>query len=138
VPWPQVYWFWRDRKGLVGNLLTPLDNLLLLYSVTRYGHLVDILPAWFAICCQVTFFIAVLQTGMRTQSAAGIYGWKFAALAPLRVVWANLVNCAATVRAIGEYGLARWAGVGVAWKKTEHTYPVNPQWAPQPDPAPHQ
>jgi adsorption protein B len=134
VPWRQAYWFWRDRKGLVGNLLTPLDNLLLAYSVARYEHVVHALPAWFSVSCQVTVCVTILQMGMRAQSAAGIYGWRFAAGVPVRIVWANLVNFAATARALAEYGLARWAGVGLAWRKTEHTYPVNPRWAPEPDP----
>ena len=30
APWPQLYWFWRDRKGLVGNLLSPAANLVCL------------------------------------------------------------------------------------------------------------
>jgi hypothetical protein len=38
VPRRQLYWFWRDRKGLVGNLPTPVDNLLLMYTIARYGH----------------------------------------------------------------------------------------------------
>jgi bacteriophage N4 adsorption protein B len=35
--WPQAYWFWRDRKGLVGNLLSPLANLRFLAGL---GNLV--------------------------------------------------------------------------------------------------
>jgi len=138
VPWPQLYWFWRDRKGLVGNLLTPLDNLLLIYSVARYDHLIGCLPPWLAVSCQVTMLGTTLQMAVRARSAAKIYGWRFAAGVPVRVVWGNLVNFAATARALAEYGLACWAGVAVAWKKTDHAYPVNPQWAPAPDPLPHQ
>ena len=74
VPAGQLYWFWRDRKGLVGNLLTPLDNLLLIYTIARFGHLAAAVPAWIATSCQVTFFIAALQMGMRVQSASRIYG----------------------------------------------------------------
>ena len=125
VPWPQLYWFWRDRKGLVGNLLTPLDNMLLVYSVARYDHLAGLLPAWLAIACQVTMLGTTLQMGVRARSASRIYGWRFALGVPVRVFWGNLVNFAATARALAEYGLARWARVGLAWKKTEHVYPVN-------------
>ena len=28
-----LYWFWRDRKSLVGNLVSPLTNLLFVYGV---------------------------------------------------------------------------------------------------------
>jgi adsorption protein B len=136
VPWQQAYWLWRDRKGLVGNLLTPLDNLLVLYSLARYPQVIDAMPAWLSAGARISLAIAFLQMGLRGQSAAAIYGWRFAWLAPLRIVWANLVNFAATGRALLEYGIAKWAGVGLHWKKTEHTYPVNPQWAPAPDPVP--
>jgi adsorption protein B len=136
VNWRQAYWFWRDRKGVVGNLLTPLDNLLVLYSLARYPQVSGMLPEWLSVSCQITLAISILQMGMRSQSAAQIYGWRFASLVPARIVWANMVNFSATARALAEYGIARWAGVDLQWKKTEHTYPVNPQWAPEPDPVP--
>src|SRR5260370_32477305 len=37
----QLYWFWRDRQGLVGSLLGPAANLVLLYGVAGGGaHLI--------------------------------------------------------------------------------------------------
>ena len=33
VPWRQVYWFWRDRKGLLGNLVTMAANFIFLYCL---------------------------------------------------------------------------------------------------------
>jgi adsorption protein B len=32
----QLYWFWRDRKGLVGNLAAPLSNVLFLYGALTW------------------------------------------------------------------------------------------------------
>jgi adsorption protein B len=131
--WPQIYWFWRDRKGLVGNLLSPFANLFFLYgSVTymaswgqagawRFGSL---LPGWLAVVCEVTFGIAVVQNGVRAYSAATIYGWRFAAVVPVRTVWGNLVNFAATAIALWEFWDARMRGQGLVWNKTEHMYPV--------------
>jgi adsorption protein B len=107
VPSRQLYWFWRDRKGLVGNLLTPVDNLLLIYTIARCSHMAATVPAWIAATCQITFFIAAIQMGMRVQSAAAIYGWRFAAGVPARIVWGNLVNFSATWRALAVYG---WRG----------------------------
>jgi len=133
----QVYWFWRDRKGLIGNLLTPLDLLLVPYAVARFPHLAGVLPLWLWTCCQFTLGISILQMAVRTQAASTIYGWRFAAAVPLRVWWGNLVNCAATARALLEYTAAWWDGAELSWAKTEHTYPVNPQWGPAPDPVPH-
>ena len=55
APWPQLYWFWRDRKGLVGNLLSPVANLFFLYGTASYlaslghhvpWHLGSHIPTW--------------------------------------------------------------------------------------------
>ena len=108
----------------MGNLVTPLDNLLMLYSAARYSEMARLVPAWFTLSWEITLCISLVQVAMRARSASRIYGWGFAAGVPLRVLLANFVNCAATVRALAEFGLARWAGIGVAWKKTEHSYPV--------------
>jgi hypothetical protein len=32
----QLYWFWRDRKGLVGNLAAPLSNILFVYGAATW------------------------------------------------------------------------------------------------------
>jgi hypothetical protein len=99
-------------------------NLLLLYGLARYQYLDDAMPAWLSIGCETTLAIALLQIGIRTQSAARIYGWAFASGVPFRMAWGNLVNCAATATALAEYWTARLQGRGVPWRKTDHIYPV--------------
>ncbi len=137
APWPQVYWFWRDRKGLVGNLLSPAANLLFLYGTVSYvaslgqagpWHLGDYIPDWLSLVCRVTLGVSALQAGVRAYSAATIYGWSFAAGVPARMVWGNLVNFAATANALWQFWDARMKGRGLAWNKTEHVYPM-PQTA---------
>jgi bacteriophage N4 adsorption protein B len=132
VPLPQLYWFWRDRKGLVGNLLTPAANLLFLYGAASYAftighpgpwHLGTHIPGWLAGSCRFTFAIALLQTTVRARSAALIYGWRFAAFVPVRMVWGNLVNFAATAMALWEFTRAQFQGRRLAWRKTDHIYP---------------
>jgi adsorption protein B len=133
VPWPQVYWFWRDRKGLVGNLLSPAANLFFLYGTVSYlsslghpgpWHLGTLLPPWLSELDRLTFGIALLQAGVRVHSGARIYGWRFAAAAPVRIFWGNLVNFAATATALWEFSEAHVRGKGMAWRKTDHIYPV--------------
>ena len=34
--WPEKYWFWRDRKGLLGNPLSLLSNFVFLYGVLTW------------------------------------------------------------------------------------------------------
>ena len=62
--------------------------------------------------------------GLRTRSAALIYGWRFAAGVPVRTLIGNFVNCAATANALWDFLNARRRGEGPVWRKTEHTYPV--------------
>jgi len=133
APWPQIYWFWRDRKGLVGNLLSPVANLFLLYGTASYltslgqptaWHLGSIIPAWMSGICRLTCGIAVLQIGMRARAGARIYGWRFAAAVPVRMFWGNLVNFAATATALWEFWESQTRGRGLAWRKTDHIYPV--------------
>jgi adsorption protein B len=130
VPWRQVYWFWRDRKGLVGNLLTPVANAVFLYGVARYlGFLGDAsgpgrhIPHWLTRSCVATLWIATLQAAIRTRCCARVYGWRFAAAVPLRMLWGNLINSAATVTALWQFWGAHRKHSVPAWKKTEHVYP---------------
>ena len=129
APWPQIYWFWRDRKGLVGNLVTPLATLALLHGIVRWRCGVPG-PAWLPRLCQATFAISLLQMGLRAFFSARIYGWPFAAAVPLRMLWGNVVNLAATYHALREFAAARLRGQSLAWRKTQHAYPAHR--APEP------
>jgi adsorption protein B len=127
-PWPQAYWWWRDRKGLVGNLLSPFANLVFLAGLENYAAgkpwpSAVLLPAWIAHLCLVTFSFALLQVAMRCWCSTRIYGWGFAAAVPLRAAWGNLVNFAATVAAIRQFSAARIQRRSLAWRKTDHVYP---------------
>ena len=126
--WParQAFWFWRDRKGIAGNLLSPFANLLFLYGLCRFAAGVPLarLDPRLAAVCLATSLIAAIQTGFRVHSAAVIYGWRFAALAPVRALWGNLINFAATAIALREFMQSRRRGTGLAWRKTDHVYPV--------------
>jgi adsorption protein B len=127
--WPvgQAYWFWRDRKGIAGNLLSPFANVLCLYGALRHaagGPIAALLPAWLVPACEVTCAITVIQIAVRAHSASAIYGWGFAALTPLRMLWGNLVNFAATAIALWDFFDSRWRGKGLAWRKTDHVYPT--------------
>ena len=112
---------WPADGALRRKSERPIAILIPLWR--EQGVIGQMLPLWFWTIYQITFLITLMQLGIRTQSAARIYGWGFAAGVPLRIVWGNMVNFAATSRALGEFGLARWAGVGIPWKKTEHAYP---------------
>jgi len=130
--WPQVYWFWRDRKGLVGNLLSPLANVMFLAGLGNLavdagiGHpwnLAAVIPPWLSFLCVLTYAFAVVQMAVRAWCSARIYGWRFAAGAPLRTAWGNVVNFVATVAAVRQFTAARIQRRTMAWRKTDHVYP---------------
>jgi adsorption protein B len=131
-PWKQVYWFWRDRKGLVGNLLSPFANGLFLAGAANYllsagaGHpwlMANLIPGWVTRVCLVTYWVALFQMAIRSGCSARIYGWRFAAGVPLRATWGNAVNFSATVAAIRQFSEARIRRRSMAWRKTDHAYP---------------
>lgn len=120
APTRQRYWFWRDRKGAVGNLLSPVANIAYIYGLTRWNAPVMGLRQMY--WCTLT--IALCQIGMRVWTSSRIYGWKFAALAPVRVLWGNFVNFVATTKALKQFAAARLRGATLHWHKTDHSYPA--------------
>ena len=122
--WRQRYWLWRDRKGLVGNLLSPLTNVAYVYGVASRQSLASA-PRWIGPLFACTLGIAAFQVGMRIWTSSRIYGWKFASVAPLRVFCGNWINFFATLKAIRLFAGARLRGAALRWQKTEHSYPVD-------------
>lgn len=80
--------------------------------------------------CTSMLCVAALQIGMRTWASRRIYGWKFAALTPLRAVWGNAINFQATLKALGQFASARSSGAALRWHKTEHSFPAHAAAAP--------
>jgi hypothetical protein len=67
---------------------------------------------------------------LRAFFSARIYGWRFAAAVPLRMMWGNVVNYAATCHALREFAAARIRGRTLAWRKTQHAYPAHRVYEP--------
>jgi adsorption protein B len=126
-----LYWFWRDRKGLVANLLTPLINVLFLLGIGTWTWAHAAHHAWYLARDLSRYYpvyraglaIQAMQTCIRAACSARVYGWRFACAVPIRVVFANLINCIATSRAISIYVNARIHSRALPWVKTEHAYP---------------
>ena len=122
----QHYWFWRDRKGMAGNLIAPAVNLLFLYGAMD-SSIRQVLPQWLLPLYPATAAIALVQVAIRTWASARVYGWAFASAVPLRVLWGNVVNCLATAAALRQFAVARLRRQKLAWRKTEHMYPAYAQ-----------
>jgi adsorption protein B len=126
----QVYWFWRDRKGLAGNPLSLFSNFLFAYGAltwlyarimeSPWGLAQHVLPTRILLA---TLVIQIIQTGVRMGCAARFYGAWFALGVPLRSLCGNWINSVATVRAICAYLRARIRHEPLVWLKTEHAYP---------------
>ncbi len=130
----QLYWFWRDRKGLVSNLLTPLTTLLFIYGVVTW-ILARIQQApwglgagpslpWLRGLGWWPMLLVILpQPMIRFCCTTRVYGWKFAVWLPVRILWANMINFCAAGKAIYGYVASKVRGVPLRWLKTEHAYP---------------
>ena len=70
-----------------------------------------------------TMGLQAFHVGVRAWCSGRIYGWKFASTVPLRVIWANWINCFATVSALKCYFGAKARGQPLRWLKTAHSYP---------------
>ncbi|HKW97680.1 MAG TPA: glycosyl transferase family protein [Bryobacteraceae bacterium] len=129
----QLYWFWRDRKGLIGNLAAPLANLLFLYGALTWLWSARTHTAWgLAQVAQNPFLryaffgtlgLQLFHMLIRGCCSARVYGWRFALGVPLRAIWGNWINCFATVMAYYRYFSAVARGRPLVWLKTEHAYP---------------
>jgi bacteriophage N4 adsorption protein B len=127
---PEVYWFWRDRKGLLGNPLSLFSNLIFAYGVltwlaarvagTEWGLAkYSLHPALLA----ATLAIQIIQTSVRVGCVGSLYGAVFALGVPLRTMFGNWINSVATFRAVSTYLVARIRHEPLVWVKTEHAYP---------------
>lgn len=130
----QLYWFWRDRKGLIGNPTSFLINLMFCYGLGTWvwcrltgapwglaGAIGSLASGWLL---EVTLLLALLRAAVRAGCVARIYGWRFALAVPARIVWANWLNSCATLSALRRYVAARARRKPLRWLKTEHQYPV--------------
>jgi adsorption protein B len=127
---PEVYWFWRDRKGLLGHPLSLLSNFVFLYGALTWLAAVSTGAPWgiakyslHSALLLATLGFQVIQTGVRMGCTARLYGAKFALGVPLRSVCGNWINAIATWRAVRSYVRSRFRHEPLVWVKTEHAYP---------------
>jgi adsorption protein B len=120
----QAYWFWRDRKGLVGNPLSLFANLLLIYTTLSGFWFRATLPESAFPLLISTFVLCFVRVALRAVYVTYIYDWRTAAMTSVRTIFANGINCLATCRAIWRYTATRLRGAQLVWLKTDHAYPA--------------
>ena len=128
--WPEKYWFWRDRKGLLGNPLSLLSNLIFVYGALTWVIALCTGAPWGLAKYMLhpglliaTLAVQVGRSSVRMACSARLYGLMFALAVPLRTVYGNWINTVATGKAIRSYALARIRHEPLVWIKTEHAYP---------------
>lgn len=124
------YWFWRDRKGLIGNPLSLLSNLVFVYGALTWVAARCVGAPWglakyslHPSLLVATLAIQIVQCSVRMSCCARLYGLVFALAVPLRAVCGNWINAAATWKAVRSYVRARIRHEPLVWVKTEHAYP---------------
>jgi adsorption protein B len=129
APLGQIYWLWRDRKGVAGNLLSPFANTIFLCMAVRWAashgrwHPVDHMPLWVARASASTLAVSAVQAWIRAVCCTRVYGRRMGLLSPVRLFWGNAINGVATVAALWQFAAAARRRRGLAWCKTEHAYP---------------
>jgi bacteriophage N4 adsorption protein B len=118
----EIYWLWRDRKGLVGSPLGVVANAMFVYGLATamWARLTPLATE----LTSITLALQILRITIRMACVARVYGPVFALGVPLRLPYANLLNAAATVQAVVRYAAARIRGLPLRWIKTEHSYPT--------------
>ena len=132
----QTYRLLRDRKGLAGNPLTIVANLIFFYGLGRWvwsqaagvpWELAQMAPAgrWLRWVLAVNTAMIFFRLAMRASSVQPAFGWRHAAISPLRSLWGNLINFCATMGALRQFVGAWLRSQAPRWAKTDHSYPVS-------------
>ncbi len=119
--WVRRYWWWRDRKGLLGNPLTFVCNLCWIAGACGWRVPVQAMP--FPSLIGVGFVMQSYRLLIRMAYSSRLYGPMFALGVPLRMVWGNAINLLATFRALHQFARAKLRGEPLRWVKTAHAYP---------------
>jgi len=120
--WRTRYWFWRDRKGLIGGPLGMLTTLMYLAACILRPDWAQV-PHFVQIMIAVNTALGIYRIAFRMGCVMRVYGGGMAVMAPLRISWSNWINGLATIRAVAYYLAARLQGQPLPWTKTTHEYP---------------
>ncbi len=130
----QIYWHWRDRKGLIGNFVSGLANVLFIYGLFTaatsvmtglpWGLMRAALRLPLQFLLPATLFCQVIQLGSRMYCTSRFYGWWFAFGAIPRAIFGNSINILATSFAMLQFLRGYIKKERISWLKTDHSYPT--------------
>jgi adsorption protein B len=132
--WWTNYALARDRKAIISHQAILLGYIVLAVIVAvwllqrfnpgsyRYPPLIETGTwLWYLVLAD-TFFL-LFRFVERAFWVRGIYGWWQALLSAPRLLWGNVINVAATLRALRLWFGSRLTGRLIQWDKTDHAYP---------------
>jgi bacteriophage N4 adsorption protein B len=117
----ELYWMWRDRKGLIANPLGLAANLVFVYGVVTAMWMR--VPPLASRLVWATLALQIVRLAVRMMCVGRVYGIRFACGVPVRAAYANALNSAATVHAVARYLVARARRLPLRWFKTDHAFP---------------
>ncbi len=139
--WMQKYMLFRDRKALISAqfnmaayfIAANIIFLWLFYRLfpegPRFPPVVEQGdPAWYLLLLNAVFLTSRLF--QRVLFVGLIYGWRQGLMTLPRLVAANMINFAASVRALRLYTVSKLTGRPLAWDKTAHAFPTDRQLRP--------
>jgi adsorption protein B len=145
IPWrgrsaKARYFLLHDRKGVVTSFISIAAYILLLqFLLLRGGGAAGWWPQvapqlftpgsdWIALVWVNAAFLAN-RAFQRAYFCGHLYGWRHALMSLPRMVIGNFVNCMAVARAWRLYIVSVVLGRKLAWDKTAHDFPTDPQAA---------
>ena len=130
--WRLNYFLWRDRRGLVAYPLALVVTLLLLVLAGLWlyaalspqaWHFQTILGGWLLeTLLTINGLLLANRAFQRFYFVKIYYGWRQGLLSFPRMLWSNLVNFLANVRAWKLF-FTRARHRTFAWDKTTHDFP---------------
>lgn len=128
------YMLYRDRKSLLTNLVNLLGYLVVAAVLAvwiaiavdpdsyRYPPLLE-RDSWLWYVILANGGLLAWRVSLRAWCVSRLYGVRQGVLSVPRMVWGNVINFAATCRAIRLYLRYLRTGKLIAWDKTTHVYP---------------
>ncbi len=127
------YFLWRDRRALLGHPVAFLANLLVIQLLGLALYQAVAAEPWYFLpvftdnqllmtLLWLNAFLLLNRALHRMYFVGTYYGVGPALLALPRMLWANIINFCAMVRALNQF-LRAGRGGRLAWDKTAHTFP---------------
>ena len=132
--WPLKFILYRDRKGLLSAQLNMLGyfiviNVLLLWIYYalwpdgyRFAPLVESGEVLWSLLL-INLFFMLNRLIHRSIYVGRLYGLAHALISPFRQIWGNVINFAASLRALKLFWAHVLRGDPISWDKTHHAFP---------------